>query len=327
MGMEPAKIQSLNEIRDILNGAQRVLIVSHIMPDGDTLGSALGMAWALRKRGIEARLSCADPVPADLRYLPGSDAFALRRKGDEQAIVVIDSSDLERIGTVYEAEAFRSVPVVNIDHHVTNLNFGTVNLVAPTASTAELILGLIDFLQIPLDAPMATCLLTGLVTDTQGFRTNNTTSESLRAAVTLMDAGAPLAQIIDLAFNHRSMAVLRVWGPVLANARFEAGILWAEVPQELLRSVGTNGAASKGLANFLSTFDQARVAAVFRELADGRVDISLRSVPEVDVSTVAFAFGGGGHPQAAGCLLTGSLAEVRERILAALREMLAGQNG
>jgi phosphoesterase RecJ-like protein len=320
-------MQSLSEIGDIVNRAHRVLLIAHAVPDGDTLGSALGLAWALRKRDIEARLSCADAVPRQLRFLPGWQDFAARPRTDEDAILVIDASDLERIGSLYDAAAFAAVPVVNIDHHVTNLHFGSTNLVQPKAATAELVLEVIRYLRIPLDATIATCLLTGLVTDTLCFRTNSTTADSLRVAALLVEAGAPLAQIADLAFNHRSLPMLRLWGRALANIQNADGVFWTEISQSLLRQVGADQEASRGLANFLGTVDEAPVSAVFRELEGGQVEVSFRSSAGIDISAVALSFGGGGHAQAAGCLLTGGLSEVRERVLAALRQAIVAQRG
>ena len=289
------------------------------MPDGDTLGSALGLAWALRARGLEARLSCADEVPPDFFFLPGVEDYAARPLTDEQAVLTIDASDLERIGAIYGEAAFSRVPVVNIDHHVTNLLFGTINLVVPKASTAEVVLDLITFLGIPLDQPMATCLLTGVVTDTRGFRTHSTTADTLRAATRLVDAGAPLADITDAVFNHRSLDTLRLWGPALSGIQQQDGIVWVEITQEMLRAAGVGLEAASGLVNFLSSFQEAEVAVVFREMEGGKVDVSMRSVPTIDVSEVALAFGGGGHPQAAGCTVVGSLPDVRERIITALQ--------
>jgi phosphoesterase RecJ-like protein len=312
--------RTLNDIRALLEQVQRVLIVSHIMPDGDTLGSALGLAWALRARGIEARLSCADEVPADFAFLPGLADYAVRPLTDEQAVLVVDSSDLERIGSIYGEAAFARVPVVNIDHHVTNLSFGNINLIVPKASTAELVLDVITFLEIPLDQRIATCLLTGVVTDTRGFRTSNTTADTLRAAVRLVEAGAPLSEITDAVFSHRSLDTLRLWGPALSNVQRRGRIVWAEITQEMLREAGVDISAAGGLVNFLSSFHEAQVAIVFRELEDGRVDVSMRAIPALDVSQVALAFGGGGHPQAAGCTVVGTLPDVRERIIAALQE-------
>jgi bifunctional oligoribonuclease and PAP phosphatase NrnA len=315
-------MQSLSEITSILGRVRRVLIIAHIVPDGDTLGSALGLSWALRKRGIETHLACADPVPSDLRFIPGWEDFTPRRKVDEEAILVIDASDLERVGNIYAADAFASVPVINIDHHTTNLHFGNVNMVAPTAATAELILQLITYLDIPLDATIATCLLTGMVTDTHCFRTSSITAEAMHAVARLMDAGASLPNIADAVFNHRPMALLKLWGPTFTNAGYADGILWTDITQDLLRTSGADVSSSKGLVNFLATLDEARVAITFRELEDHKIEVSMRSRPGLDVDTIALALGGGGHPRASGCILSASLAEAHVRVIGAIREAM-----
>jgi phosphoesterase RecJ-like protein len=318
---------SADEVRRIVRRAEKALIIAHIAPDGDTVGSALGLAWALRGWGLDVRLSCADPIPNELRFLPGSAEFAPRPPMDEDVIFVIDASDIERIGSLYNADAFGRVPVINIDHHVTNIRYGDLNLVVDKAATAEIIFDLLKAWDVEVDERIGTCLLTGIVTDTQGFRTSNTTPDLMRTSVQLMEAGAPLSQIMDLAFNRRSTSVLRLWGAALTNAQIADGIVWSEITQALLRSTGVTDAAGKGLVNFLSTLDGPLVAVLFREAADGRIDVSFRSVPGVDISGVAFSFGGGGHPQAAGCVISGPLPEVRERVLNAVREAIAMQRG
>lgn len=318
-------MSELSSIKHIVENTQKALLISHIAPDGDTLGAALGLAWAFRKQDIEARLSCADPVPKQLSFLPGSDAYAPRRRTDEDAIFVIDVSDLERIGPIYEPASFGPVPVANIDHHVTNERYGDVNFVEDRTSTAELVLDILDYLQIPLDETIATCLLTGVVTDTQGFRTNNTSGDSLRAAVTLVEAGAPLTKITDAAFNHRSRSVIEMWGYGLSHYESSDGIMWCTIPREILQRVEPQARSSRGLINFLSTLDGVQVAIVFRELEGGVVDVSFRSVPGVDVSRVAAEFDGGGHPQAAGCLMQGTLGEAAERIVHAVKAITEQQ--
>lgn len=319
--------QAARAIAEQLERVERVLVVSHISPDGDTLGSSLGLAWALRGRGLSVRLACADPVPPELNFLPGHEAYTADRPGDEQLILVVDASDLERIGRIYQAEAFAAVPVVNIDHHVTNLRFGDINYLDPKASTAELILDLLTAWGLPLDKVTATCLLTGMVTDTRGFRTNSATAEVLRATVRLVDAGASLPAIMDAVFNHRPMELLRLWGQVMTSAQVTDGVLWVEVSQEMLRQTQSTPAAAKGLANFMSTFDGPCVTVILRELETRQVEVSFRSRPSVDVSGVALAFGGGGHPQAAGCLVSGRLSDVRARVLAALQVAILEQTG
>ena len=321
------RMNHLNKIIQTLIEARRVLLISHVMPDGDTIGSTLGLAWALRCRGAGVRVACADSIPDELRFLPGSEEYQAKTRTDEDVIVLLDCSDLGRAGSIYSADAFSSVPVINIDHHITNNQFGDINWTEQRSSTAEIVYSLVSALHIPLDAAIATCLLTGVITDTRGFRTGNTNAETLRTALSLVEAGASLAQVSDAAFNHRSVHVLRLWGAAFVEAELSDGILWAEIPQELLTRTGAPLSASTGLVNFLSTVDQAYVAAVFRELETGATDVSLRSVPRIDVSQVASEFGGGGHPQASGCQVKGGLTQVRERVLGALRESVSDQLG
>ena len=186
-----------------------------------------------------------------------------------------------------------------------------------------MVLEAIDYLRIPVDASIATCLLTAIITDTQGFRTSNTTPESLAAAQRLIQAGAPLAEINEWVFSRRAVATLPVWGATLAGAQLTDGVLWAELPFDLLSRDGLGSKPISGLVNFLNTVREARVAVILAEQGDGIIDVSLRSKPGVDVAAVAQAFGGGGHPQAAGCQVPGPLREVRERIVSALQAAVA----
>lgn len=316
--------QPLREIGRLVASAERFWVVSHISPDGDTVGAALGLAWALRAQGKTVRLACADPIPLELSFLPGTEEFSARGLGDEEVIFCIDASDPARLGPLYEVEAFRRAPVINLDHHITNTQYGTVNWVLPLASTAEVVLKVLHGIGLSVDRTVATCLLTGLVTDTRGFRTTNTSPETLRHACDLVEAGAPLAEIMEAVFDHRAFRTLRVWGAVLSEMQIEEGVLWAELPLALLQSHNADATASKGLVNFMSTCAEAEVTVLLREMEDGQgVDVGLRARPGYDVSVVALAFGGGGHPQAAGCQLRGTLQEAKERLLPALKEMIA----
>ncbi len=314
---------SLHEFADLLSGVQRVLIVSHVDPDGDTIGSALGLAWALRKRGLVANLACQDSLPDEVGFLPGVEAFRSDGPADEQLVIAVDASDLRRMGRLYAEGGLGPRPLVVIDHHETNRGYGDLNLIADTPATALLMLEVVDSLGVPLDATIATCLLTGIITDTQGFRTSNTTPQALAAAQRLMEAGAPLAQINQWVFSRRAAATLPLWGAALTNAALTEGVLWVELPFELLRRNGADGKTSSGLVTFLNTVREAQAAVILADQGDGIIDVSLRSKPGVDVAAVALALGGGGHPQAAGCQVAGEISEVRQRVLAAVRAAVA----
>jgi phosphoesterase RecJ-like protein len=318
-----------DEIRiaaQLIRQAQDILVICHVMPDGDAVGSLLGLGWALHKLGKEHTLACADPVPDSFAYLPGSEAIVAHHEGNPDLVISLDCSDLKRLGTAYDQDSLRGVPIINIDHHVTNLGFGSVNWVDPvSAATAQMVLTLIDHLQVPLDLAMATCLLNGIITDTRGFRTPNTTPAVMEAAIRLMTAGAPLQEITEQVFNRRPLALIRLWGRALSAAQLDGRIIWTEISQVMRHECGLSGDSDDGLVSFLTSACEADVGVVLTEKDDGTIDVSMRSMPGIDISSVAMRLGGGGHPQAAGCNLNSSLAEARERVLDELRRSLSEQ--
>jgi phosphoesterase RecJ-like protein len=308
----------------LLQAAQKPLLIGHIAPDGDTIGSLLGLGWALREVGKQPTLACADPVPEGLRFLPGACDIGTEASGAEDLVVALDSSDLLRLGSVYDGERFAHLPLLNIDHHVTNTRFGNVHLIAPTAaSTAQLVYGLLRRLEWPISPTTATCLLTGLVTDTRSFRTSNTDAEALRVALALVEAGAPLAEINEQLERGLSLGLISLWGKVLSNTQFRDGIVWAEISQEVQRECGVANDDNGGLVSFIASVREAQIAVLLTEREDGSIEVGMRAVPGVDVSGVALALGGGGHPQAAGCTLPGPLAVARETLLCRLVDALA----
>jgi len=162
-------------LESILQQARRPLLIAHIAPDGDAIGSLLGLGWAMKEMGRWPTLACADPVPENLRFLPGCDEIVSQPRGSEDLVVTLDCSDLQRLGSLHSEDLFTRLPVLNIDHHVTNTGFGNAQLVEPAAaSTSQIVHGLLCRLGWPLSPWTAACLLTGLITDTRSFRTPNT---------------------------------------------------------------------------------------------------------------------------------------------------------
>ncbi len=310
--------------------ARRVMVITHVAPDGDAIGSLLGLGRALHKLGKEYTLACADLVPKGFAYLPHSETIARPPpsgwpKGKYDLVISLDCGDLERLGTAYD-ESLAGLPIINIDHHVTNTHFGTVNWVdTEAASTAEMVLELVESLNIPLDADMALCLLHGIVTDTRGFRTPNTTPRTMRAVLKLMEAGAELAEITDRVFNRRPFSAICLWAKALNDVRLDGRIIWSQITRAMRQECAFSENGDAGLVSFLATADEADVAIVFVENDDGQIEVGLRAAPGIDISAVALELGGGGHPQAAGCTLEGDLEEVRERVLAAVREAMKGR--
>ncbi|HEY74901.1 MAG TPA: bifunctional oligoribonuclease/PAP phosphatase NrnA [Thermoflexia bacterium] len=309
-----------------MSETQRPLLVTHVAPDGDAIGSLLGLGWTLLAQGKSPTLACQDVLPRRFAFLPGFEKVVQDPPpGPYDLLIVLDCSDLDRIGQIGEVVG-RDLPLLNIDHHVTNTRFGTVDLVAEDAvSTTHLLYHLLQRLNYSLDERIATCLLTGLVTDTRGFRTANVTPEILRIAVELMEAGAPLTTITRNGLDRRPLAALRLWGAGLARLQSANGIVWTTLPVSVQQTIGHDGYGDAGLANLLISAEEAKVSVVFTEQPDGEVEVGFRATPGFDVSRIALQLGGGGHALAAGCRVPGPLEEAQRRVLALLREDLARQ--
>jgi len=316
-----------DNLKTLILEAQRLLLICHVTPDGDAIGSLLGLGWSLRKAGKQVTLACPDTTPTELQFLPGADEIGPARPealAQAEVIVILDSSDRERIASQYVAAPFQAKPVIVIDHHVTNVLFGDVNWVEPTAAaTAQMCAELIRQLGLPLDEEVALCLLTGIVTDTRCFRTSNTTAEVLAAATRLIEAGASLADVTERVFRDNSLARICLWARALGGVQMKDRVIWTEVSREMLKACGAGTRDTTGLANFLDATRDTDVSIVLVE-KNGKVEASMRAQRGVDISGVAFGLGGGGHPQAAGFTRQGTLAEIREQVLsatwAALRE-------
>ncbi len=321
------KSTTLKQASRLIRSAHHPLLVCHVAPDGDAIGSLTGLGRALRHKGLEPVLACSDPVPACFNYIPGVEAIVQDISVPFDLVISLDCSDLRRLGHFSQTPAFGSVPLLNIDHHVTNLNFGDVNLVdSDVSSTAEIVLRFLDYMAVPLDAELAACLLTGVVADTRGFRTSNVTVQVLETAVRLMKAGASLPHIVRHSLDRRSTAVVRLWGAALSQLQTKDRLIWTSIPLAMRRAAGCVGNGGTGLASFLLSADDADVAVVFAEREDGSIEVGLRAAPGLDVAQVASQFGGGGHALAAGCNLPGPLEQVQARVLAALQADLARQH-
>jgi phosphoesterase RecJ-like protein len=179
---------------------------------------------------------------------------------------------------------------------------------------------LVQTLNVPLDVDIATCLLHGILTDTQGFRTSNTSPDVLRTAVELMDCGAPFSALNDLIFNRRPLAAIQLWSHALQRLTLKGRILSSEITKDIRERTGYDLEGSAGLVSYLNTANEADIAVVFDARPDGTVGVSMRSALGFDVSQVAVSLGGGGHAQAAGCTLPGPLAAVKEQVLSRLHE-------
>jgi len=312
------------EAEGLLRRARSILAVTHVSPDGDAIGSLLGFTHALRGLGKTVTPACQDPPHPRFNYLRGARDVRQSAEGHFDLLVALDTSDLARLGTIFLPAQHGHLPMIVIDHHVTNLNFGTVNIVEPAASsTAEIVLKLLKRMALPITPDIASALLTGVITDTLGFRTSNTTSSTLATAVELMQHGASLSEIIRQALVMRSFDSLRLLGAGLSNAKLEGRLAYATLSQKLRQELGVKEERGDGgLVGTLITAYEVDVAAVFVELTNGEIEVGLRAQPGFDVSQVALELGGGGHAAAAGCTLPGPMRDAVNRVIPRLKQVI-----
>lgn len=303
--------------------AQRILVVTHLAPDGDAIGSLLGLTNALRALGKTVDAAVDDGVPTFLKFVPGTDTVLSRLdSGDWDLMISVDASDEARSGAVGQYGRAHSKSIIDLDHHATNTMFGDIQLVMTKAASAtEVVYHWLVAAGFPLTREVAMPLLTGLVTDTLGFRTSNVTSGTLAIAQKLMEAGASLTEITARTLDTKSFTEVNLWKHVLKSVELTPdGIISGVITQNDLHQAGMNEVADGGLVQFLVRVDEAMIAVVYKETPQGDIEISLRSKPGFDVSKVAFALGGGGHKQASGATIPGPLAEARVRVMPLLTE-------
>ncbi len=297
--------------------AQRFAVVSHINPDGDAVGSVLGLGLALKAIGKQVWMALCHGVPPDYRFLPGADRILLAIPEDVSIdmVIAVDSGDRERLGSALP-EDWRVD--LNIDHHATNTHYGLMNVVEPDApSTTAVLAQYLPRWGLPITTEVATVLLAGLITDTLGFRTESVTPDTLRLAADLMEKGAPLSTLYYETMVAKSFPALRYWGFGLARMQRQGALVWTYVTQKDREAAGYELEDDADLVNQLVSLREAEIALIFVERSGPRVKMSWRAKPGWDVSTLAKRFGGGGHAAAAGAILSGTLEEVIPRVLEA----------
>lgn len=310
----------LQSAADLLKQAQRILVISHIRPDGDAIGSTLGLGLSLKIAGKDVQMVSVDGIPASFRHLPGSSQVTKRPDGQFDAIVLVDCADMDRVGEVLKDYPF---PDINIDHHPTNTHFARLNLVDPVAvATAEILAEHMPALGLWINQEVATVLLAGLITDTLGFRTNNMTPKSLRIAADLMEKGADLPGLYHRSLIQRPYEAVRFWGAGLSQLKKEDRIVWTSLSIADRKAAGYLGRDDADLVNLLTTINDVDLVLIFIEQDNGRVKVSWRSRPGFDVSKIAQSFGGGGHISAAGAEVDGRIDEVQDRVLKVTRKLI-----
>jgi phosphoesterase RecJ-like protein len=312
-------------IAETLLDRPKVLLLNHVSPDGDCLGSTLALARALRARGRQAVVASSDGVPEMYRFLPGAAEIVTALPPDEAfgAAVFMECSTPDRAGALAAHAA--GVPLwINIDHHVSNGGYGDLVFYDPTAAAVgELVTPIVQALG-PLDAASATCLLTAILTDTGSFRYTSVTPRTLEIAAELVQAGASPADVYTQVYENRPAGALRLLGMALSRLEVspDGRIAWTSVTQQMLRESGASMEESEGIVGALRALGGVQVALLFKEEPDG-IRVSLRGCAGVRAHRIAEAFGGGGHAAAAGFTAPGPLPDVIRRTLEAVERELA----
>ena len=319
-----------------LHAAHDVLTICHENPEADALGSALGLALALETLGKRATPVCSDVVPPMYDFMPDIDRFRRDPESDHayDLIVVGDCGDLARVGSVLarHAELFGRVPIVNIDHHISNPGFGAFNWVdATAAATCEMDTLLMAALGVPLDAAggaVAANLMAGVVIDTANFQHPNVTPRTLRVAAELVAAGAPLSDTARLLYRTKPNRQLKLFGLVLARleSELDGRLVWSALYESDYAASGATVEDTEGLSDLLSQSASAEIMVLCRDMGE-RTKISVRTREGgPDATVLTGMFGGGGHARASGATLPLPIGEAIPAVLEAARRQL-GERG
>ena len=317
--MEAAKAND-TIIKDQIKNAKKIVVMSHIRPDGDAIGSALAFANALNEAGKQTQVVLQDGIKESFLFLPGANEIVNQASLDFDYLIVVDCSDRQRVGTILEG---LPKPNLVVDHHKTHDDFGEIDYVeAESEATALMLAEKLPDWGLDVSKETATCLMVGLLTDTLGFRTNNVTPKALRVAAGLMEKGVDLASVYHQSLVRKSYAELRYWGQGLSKLEIFKGVLTSTLTlnDRIIASYPDNDDAD--LINTLTVVPEALITVLFVEQELGTVKVSWRSVKGLDVSQIASNFGGGGHASAAGADITGKLGDVKNKVLKATHQYL-----
>jgi phosphoesterase RecJ-like protein len=318
----------LSQVVELIEAKRKFAITSHRRPDGDSLGSSLGLYWLLRALDKDVEVIMRDPVPHAYQQLPGAKNVRVTPGVDNSyhAVFVIECSDVTRPGLDELEKQF----VVNIDHHSTTALFGKINWIDSTASAVgEMIYNLCKATGVRVTKEIAECVYTALITDTGSFHFSNTTERTFKVASELLRTGVKPAKAAEAVFASYPWSRIQLMGAVLSTARRDSTgrVALLRHSLEMQHTAHSSDEDADGFVNYPLTVGEVEAVAMLRESEPGVYRTSLRSKGEVNVAKVAEKFGGGGHRNAAGCTLRGTWEEAEEKIIALLQDAVERANG
>jgi phosphoesterase RecJ-like protein len=318
----PTQADAINSIGKLLKEASSIMIVAHIRPDGDAIGSVVGLGLALQAGGKKVQMVLKDPIPARYRFLKGVELIQHTPKEAYDLSIALDCGDLPRLGGFFDEKQ----PDISIDHHITNDNFARVNLVFhEEVATSAILAEHLPQWGFPLNVDSASALCMGLLTDTNGFRIPSVTPGTLELAAQLMRQGAPLPEIYQKSLVSQSLQTSKLWGLALTKLKMEKGLLWTSITNEDRKTAGYRGHDDAEITNFLTSVEGCKVAIFFNEQSAEIVKVSWRSRNTIDVAKLAQHYNGGGHPNAAGAEVAQKLEEAEKEVLRTTQQYIAGE--
>jgi phosphoesterase RecJ-like protein len=300
------------------------LVTSHIMPDGDSIGSVLALTLALKKIGKKAIPVMTDNVPKKYSFLPGCDEIKRDLTDRYDIALCLDCGDEDRLGFDKSIKEYAEI-VVNIDHHKSNTHFGDYNFVdSDASSTGEIIYEIIEQL-IKIDLEMALCLYTSIITDTGCARYSNTTSVCLRILAEMIEIGVKPEYICRQVYENRSIESINLLWQSLGTLEFfdDGAIAAIFITDKMMKESGAKEEDADGIINYAREIEGVEVAVLFKEKGNSMVKVGFRSNEWADVSRIAEEFNGGGHARASGCCLNTSLDDAKILVIDCIRRYMS----
>ncbi len=330
----PALATQYARVKELVDANDQVLIFGHKDADGDTLGCSLAFAEALRAQGKEVWILIPPPLPEMYEWLPGFDQIVESPPVgvDPGLVMFFDAGNMERSGAAVQHIASHAT-IVNVDHHRTNAMFGHLNVIEDSppdgdaSAVGQMVLDMLEEFGWPITPSIASNLYTALMTDTGGFRHENTTPKALEDAARLARLGAEPSHIATMVYKSRPLTTLRLQALSLASMQVEVEgrLAWAKVNRRMLREAGAVMAESEGIIDTLNSIAGLDLAILFKEVSGSLTKISVRSRGPIDAAALCGRFGGGGHLRAAGAEIRLPLQQAIPAVLDAAKEAIAAE--
>ncbi len=318
------KTKSIDEFKRLIKKNKSFLILTHVNPEPDTIGSALSLYHYIKGTGKNVKVYNEDDLPKFMKFMKYSSVISTVMPAMRFDVAIcVDAGSPDMLGG--EFNRLKSSFFVNIDHHRTNTMYGDLNIVDPCASaTCELIYDLFKKIGADIDITIASLLLTGIIYDTGSFRYRNTTYNTLKISSELVRSGADIAGITEKLYENQSLERLKLLEMILNTLELSSDgkIASVELSKNMYEATGTSREDAEGMIDYPKSISGVIVAVLFREIEDGRYKVSLRSKSDFNVSDIAEELGGGGHKNAAGCTMEGRLFDVKNKVFSKIVERL-----